>query len=223
MAIAVDLILVAIIIVICANSYLKGLVISVFNLVSSILAILVAVVFYPVVSGWLEGTPLLGWIQTPIQESLLEKGAELTTVSAENLIAQLKLPEAISQGILDGLGEVSGTLPEIVQPLSAAVAAFILQVICMIVLFLVVKIGLMFLKGVLETLTKIPVLKQVDKLGGLAFGVIESFVLLTIVGALLSLFSGSVDSGLLEAVNSSYIGRFFYNQNLLIAWLSNKM
>lgn len=223
MAILIDLILVAIIIAVCANSYVKGLVISIFNLVSSILAIAVSIVFYPMVSGWLEGTPLLGWIQAPVQESLLEKGAELTAVSAEGLIAQLKLPEAVSQGILDTVGELNGTLPELAQPISAAVAAFILQVICMIVLFLIVKIGLMFMKGILETLTKLPLIKQVDKFGGLAFGVVESFVLLTVVGAVLSLFSGSVDSGLLAAVESSYVGSFFYNHNLLIAWLSNQI
>lgn len=220
----IDLILIAVIIAVCINSYIKGLVISVFNLVSTLLAIGVAFMFYPVVSGWLEGTALLGWMQAPIEASLLEKGAELTTVSLEGVIAQLKLPESISQSILNSIGDVAaGTLPEIAQAVSAAVAAFLLQIICMIVLFLIVKIGLMFLKGILKTLTKLPLVKQVDKLGGLAFGVVEAFVLLTIVGALLSLFSGSVDSGVLIAVNDSVIGNFFYNKNLLIALISNKI
>lgn len=223
MAIMIDVILIAIIVAVCVNSYIKGLVVSVFNLVSSLLAIAVSFVFYPVISGWLEATPLLGWIQSPIQDALMEKGAALTSVSAESLIGQLKLPEAVSQSILNTVGDVTGTLPELAGELSVAVAAFILQVICMIVLFLIVKIGLLFIKGMLKTVMQLPVLKQVDKAGGLVLGIIEAFVLLTVVGALLSLFSGSVDSGLLAAVNTSYIGNFFYNHNLLIAWLSNQI
>lgn len=224
MAIAIDVILLAIIVAVCVNGYIKGLVISVFNLVSSLLALAVSFVFYPVVSGWLEATPLLGLIQQPIQDSLLEKGAELTTVSAESLLSQLKLPETVSQNILANVtSSLDGSVAEIAQELSAAVAAFILQVVCMIVLFVIVKIGLMFVKGLLKTVTKLPVLKQVDKAGGVIFGIIEAFVLLTVVGVLFSMFSTSVDSQVLIAVENSYIGSFFYNHNLLMAWLSQQI
>ena len=222
MGIIIDFILIGIIVAVCINSYIKGLVISIFNLVSSLVAILLSYLFYPVVAGFLKGTAILGWIQAPIQASLLESGATLTNVSVESLLAQLKLPAAISDSVISTVGNVSGQLPELAERISAAVAGFILEVICIVLLFVIVKIGLLFAKGLLKTITKLPLLHQVDKFGGLAFGVIEAFLLLTIVGAVFSFFSGSVDSGLIGAVESSFLGRFFYQDNFLIALLSNK-
>ncbi len=223
MAIIIDLILIGIIVAVCVNSYIKGLVISVFNLVSSLVAIVLSYLFYPVVAGFLKGTAILGWIQSPIRDSLMEHGATLANVSAESLLAQLKLPSVISDGILNAMGDVSGQLPELAESVSAAVAGFILEIICIVLLFMIVKIGLLFAKGLLETVTKLPLLHQVDKLGGLAFGLIEAFVLLTVLGAIFALFGGNVDSGVIGAVESTFLAKFFYQDNLLIALLSNKI
>lgn len=223
MAIIIDLVLIGIIVAVCVNSYIKGLVISVFNLVSSLVAIVLSYLFYPVVAGFLKGTAILGWIQSPIRDSLLEHGATLVNVSAESLLAQLKLSPVISDGILSAIGDVSGQLPELAEAVSAALAGFILEIICIVLLFVIVKIGLLFAKGLLKTVTKLPLLHQVDKLGGLAFGLIEAFVLLTVVGAIFVLFGGNVDSGVLGAVESTFLAKFFYQENLLIALLSNKI
>lgn len=223
MAIVIDLILIAIIVAVCVNSYIKGLVISVFNLVSSLAAMVLSYLFYPVIAGFLKGTAILGWIQTPIRDSLLESGATLGEVTAESLLGQLNLPTSISQSLLHALGDISGNLPELAESVSAAVAGFILEIICIVVLFVIVKVGLLFAKGLLKTITKLPLLHQVDKLGGLAFGLIEAFVLLTVVGAVFSLFSGNVDSGVLGAVESTFLAKFFYQENLLIALLSNQI
>lgn len=222
MGIIIDLILIGIVIAVCINSYIKGLVISVFNLVSSLAAMVLSYLFYPVIAGFLKGTAILGWIQAPIRESLLENGATLAEVSVESLLGQLNLPAAISDGILNTVGEVPGQLPELAESVSAAVAGFILEIICIVLLFVIVKIGLLFAKGLLKTVTKLPLLHQVDKIGGLAFGLIEAFVLLTVVGAIFSLFSGNMDSGILGAVESSFVAKFFYEDNLLIGLLSNK-
>ena len=113
--------------------------------------------------------------------------------------------------------------PELVASTSVAVAGFVLDVLCMIVLFVIVKIGLLFVKGLLEKITSLPVLKQIDKVGGVVFGLLEAFVFLTIVGAVFSLFSGMADGNLLNVVEHSVIAKFFYQENLLLFFLSNKI
>ncbi len=223
MAIIIDLVLIGIIVAVCVNSYIKGLVISVFNLVSSLVAMVLSYLFYPVIAGFLKGTVVLGWIQAPIRESLLESGATLSEITIEGLLGQLNLPTSIFHNLLHTVGEGSGNLPELAEAVSAEVAGFILEIVCLVLLFVIVKVGLLFAKGLLKSITKLPLLHQVDKLGGLAFGLIEAFVLLTIVGAIFVMFGGNVDSGVIGAVESTFLAKFFYQDNLLIALLSNKI
>ena len=188
---------------------------------SSVLAIVLSFIFYPVISGFLGKIGALEWIQAPIQSVLTERIFLLGEISPENLLAQFHLPESVSESLLSTIGEASG--PELIISVSAAVAGFVLDIICIIIIFIIVKIGLLLLKGLLEKIAKIPVLKQIDKLGGVLFGLLEAFLFLTIVGAIFSLFSGTVDSGLLSVVEQSVVGKFFYEQNLLILFLSSKI
>ena len=221
MSILLDVILIGIVIVACMIAYQKGLLVSIFNLISSLLAIALSFIFFPFFSDFLKGTAAFGWIQSPVQTLLAEQAALLSEVSPEGLLAQLPLPEAVFEKMIASLETVAA--PELVASTSVAVAGFVLDVLCMIVLFIIVKIGLLFVKGLLEKITSLPVLKQIDKVGGVVFGLLEAFVFLTIVGAVFSLFSGMADGNLLNGVEHSVIAKFFYQENLLLFFLSNKI
>lgn len=223
MSIILDMVLIAIVVFICILAYQKGLVLSVFDLISSAVAIVLSCLLYPIISGFLKDTVVLEWIQSPIQEMLLEKSAALGEVSAAELLQQFSLPGVIYDGMLDKIGTVSGDLMVTTGQVSMVVAQFILNIICIILVFVLVKVGLFFAKGFLQTITKLPVLKQVNKVGGIVFGVLEAFMILTILGALFSLFSGTMDSTVLSIVDNSHIARFFYQENLLIFFLSSKI
>ena len=62
-----------------------------------------------------------------------------------------------------------------------------------------------------------------DKIGGFAFGAIEGLLTVYIIFAFLMLFvSAPVFKGFFEAVETSAIAKFFYQNNLIMDWMFSK-
>ncbi len=221
--IILDIILAGIIVAICVNGYIQGLVVSLFNLLSSIAAVVISFIAYPAFTALFKATPVYEAIRGPIYNSVNSLSQGLETVTPESLVSALKLPQAVSDSILSRVSEGGTDAGAITSNTSDVVTDFLLQIISIVLIFIIVKLLLLLLKKVVKQITKLPLIRQVDKFGGIVIGLFEAFVLLTVVGALFALFSGSVDSGVLSAVEGSVIGRFFYDGNLLMGLLSGKL
>ena len=222
MHIILDIVLVLIIVAICSNGYIRGLMISLFNMVSSMIALVLAFILSPALASFFRILPVYDWIRNPIFDNLMTKSTEMGLSTAEEFVNSMFLPPLASDQVIYQAGEVSGQA-EIAGTISDIVTMFILQVIAAVIIFITVKLLLLFAKKIIQKISRIPVIRQIDKAGGLLVGAAEAFFILTIAGALLTLFSGSVDAGIITAVENSFIARFFYNDNLLLAILSGNI
>ena len=84
-------------------------------------------------------------------------------------------------------------------------------------LFLIARIILIFVKGLTKIITSLPIIKQFDKLGGIIYGLVEAFVVVYALLAVLSFISPVVSgTGILDAIQKSFIGSVMYNNNLLL-------
>ena len=73
-----------------------------------------------------------------------------------------------------------------------------------------------FLKFIFGAIASLPIIKQIDKLGGLIYGIIEGLLIIYIILAILSF----VDVQEIQlAIKSSYITSILYNNNLLLLLL----
>ena len=222
MSFILDLILIGIIVAICVNAYIQGLIVSLFNLVSSFAAMILAFLLCPVLAGIIELSPIYGGIKDPIYNSLLSVANENGIKTTEGLLKQLPLHPAAMERIKEQVANESITeVSAIAGKVSELITSFIIQIISIIILFIIIKLLLLLVKGVLKKINKLPIIRQTDKIGGVILGIIEAFVLLTVVGALFALFSGSVDSKFMEAVENSLVGKFFYECNFLISYLKS--
>lgn len=223
-SLVLDIILVCIVAAICINAFIQGLLVSLFNLLSSLAATVLAYLFYPVLSGLLGMLPVYGWIRQPIADSLTKMSLDLGIQTAEGFLEHLDLPGVISDRVREQLASEAGLgTAGLIKQISETVTEFLLGIIAIVLLFIIIKILFLFVKKIIKNITKLPLIKQADRLGGLLLGVLESFVILTIVGALFVLFSGGLDGSIIEAVEQSLIGKFFYQDNLLIGILSGKI
>ncbi|MFQ8988799.1 MAG: CvpA family protein [Intestinibacter sp.] len=93
----------------------------------------------------------------------------------------------------------------------------IINIGVLIALFLVSRIVLIFIKGLTQLITKLPVIKQFDKLGGIIYGLLEALVIIYVILTILSLVSPLIsNSGIIQAIENSFIGSVMYDNNLLL-------
>ena len=86
-----------------------------------------------------------------------------------------------------------------------------------IVLFIVARIALILVRGLAKLLTSLPVIKQVDKAGGVVYGLLEALIILYVLLALASFISPMIEQNrLIDGIQSSFIGSYLYNNNLLL-------
>ena len=84
-------------------------------------------------------------------------------------------------------------------------------------MFIGTKILLIFVKSLTNLITKLPLIKQCDKIGGILFGVIYGFIIVFIALALITFISTIINNyELLELINNSYLGNMLNNNNILV-------
>ena len=217
MGIAVDLIIVAIVLATIITGYVKGLAKSVLKLVSFILAIIiVAIIYKPIGNAIIDNTDIDENIKTSLVQSLYkeeskdnsEKVEEVKEEKDENFANQIteSLSNTIKENTKEGITQVAEDTSKT-----------IVYVITAIGLFIIVNFVLIIVSLIIGAITELPIIKQVDKIGGIAFGAIEGVLFIYIVLAFISLSSFVwADNVVVKAVAESCIGNFIYNNNFII-------
>lgn len=95
--------------------------------------------------------------------------------------------------------------------------SWILIAFAFIILYIVSYLLIKILRKFADTLTSLPILKQVDSLAGFALGVCESLIVLFILLGIMSLFeSMSIFTGFFETMESSYLTKYLYDNNFIV-------
>ena len=84
--------------------------------------------------------------------------------------------------------------------------------------FVLVKIVLGFAVGILDVIMKLPILDTINRTGGMLFGVIKGMIIMLICFAVVSMFVTAENYQYVhEAITDTYVARFFYDNNILMA------
>lgn len=226
-----DFLVIAIILIFGFIGIKNGFIYSIFKMISFFVASIVSVKCYPLLSNVLDKTPVFGNIKSGILKNLLlqqqsqsgaiNQGAQST---AGAVVDGLKLPGFLKEAIKGQLAkenvmnlvDVAGIMDKVSEVLTHVV----IDLLSLIVLFIAIRIGLIFLRFVLQGVAKLPIFKQMDKLGGFAFGAIEGLLTVYIVFAIAMLFMSSpAFKGFFEAVETSAIAKLLYQNNFIVDWM----
>ena len=218
MSIVIDLIIVGILVLCIALGYRRGLAGALLKLISFALALVIAfVLFKPVSNIIIDNTNWDESLTQGIREAIVSDSNEETTDGEENAEEQ-GMPTVIMEHINESVEAAGDTAKEAVADAAAEEAAIIIiNAGVWIALFIIAKIALFFVKGIANLITKLPIIKQFDKLGGIIYGILEAIVVIYIILAIISFVSPVLSgSGIIEAIQKSFIGSMMYNNNLLI-------
>lgn len=141
----VDLIIILVILLFTFLGYRKGLVKTAISILSFLIALVISIMLYKTVGNIIINN-------TQIDESIEKTiSSKITTEDLEEKYEML--PESLIQ-----VGETT------INDLAASLSEKIIYIISFIVIFIVLKIALIFVKFLAGIITKIPVIKQFDKL-----------------------------------------------------------
>jgi len=203
MGIILDVIIVAIIALNVYFCYKKGLVNLAVGLIAVVAAIILSVMFYkPVTNLVVENTELDEIIENTLNETFGEQ------VRFMGLASYL---ETEVENI------ANGTQNEAEFVVASVMAEKIVSLIVFIAIFTIVRVALFALTFVADAITSLPILKQLDDVGGILYGLVKALLIIYLVLAIVSLIvSFTANTAISNVIGSSYVTKFFYDNNVLL-------
>lgn len=210
MGIIVDLIIVGILVLCIFLGYKRGLTGSLLKIVTFLLALIIAfILFKPVSNFIINNTKLDENLESSIKSMFLEVEENDTSSNMPTAMT-----DYINKVIEDAADDAKTA---VVETAARDVAISIINLGVVIVVYIIARIILIFVKGIASLITKLPVIKQFDKLGGIIFGLLKALVIIYVILAIISFVSPVItDSGVIDAINQSFIGKGMYNNNILL-------
>ncbi|WP_432667643.1 CvpA family protein [Wukongibacter baidiensis] len=206
-----------------------GLVLSLFNIASYIVAGIVAKLYYPYLSKFvIENTNWAFKVQEFVLKNMKFKSADAIQAQGggyESIFEVMNLPKALETVFLQSnfFTEYSdGVLNNINIYISQMVAKIVIDLLCIIIIFFIAKLILSILCSILNSITELPIIKQFNRLGGLIFGALKGIIIIYIFTAVMvPIASIFPNSSLVNSLEASKIARVFYDYNILLFMLKN--
>ena len=196
MNIVVDLIIVAIILLSTFLAYRKGLITLAIQFVTVIIAIVLTLLLYKPVSNVIIN---ITGIDEAIQNAILEEANDIMTNDKE------------------GANQVVETIQNNMLPETArTISVNIIEGAVILILYIVIRIALKFVTALANLVAKLPILNQLNRLGGIIYGVLRGLLIVYVLLLLVNL-SGEIEpqNQVYTAVQESYIGNMMNENNVL--------
>ena len=201
----VDIIIVLIIGLCTYIGYRKGLIGVAFKITSFLIALIITgILFYPISQFVIQNTQIDETIQKSIQENFVSKTEQEEKEDTQN--PSKIITDYIEEEANEGINVVALSLSQTIVRIGVA-----------IVLFVVVRIILIFFKKFAEIIGELPIVKQFNKSGGIIYGALKGLFIVYFILAILSLIAPMISgTAFFEQIKQSYIGSFMYNYNILL-------
>ena len=214
MSIIIDLIIVGILGISIFFGYKKGLTKCVIKILSFFIALVVAAILFKPVSNFvIQNTE----IDDKIKESVVSIVAD--DVEEDGKVKEdSNLPDAMVNYINETVeNAVDAAKDNVITVAAEGIATVTINVGVAILLFIVVRIALIFVSALPKIITDLPIIKQFDKAGGIIYGAVKALIIIFVLFALISLISPMIEqTGIIVAINKSFVGSILYNNNILL-------
>ncbi|QEK13511.1 CvpA family protein [Crassaminicella thermophila] len=223
-----DVLIIVILVINIIKGWNNGLILSFFHMTSFILAGVAAKMYYPVVSKYIMENSI---IFLKVQELIGERFKTIINRQAvaegilenRNIFEVLKFPKVVESFLMksDSVKEAGiRAIDGVHSYLSDIIARMFIDFISILIIFFVVKILLFIIGHILNGISKLPVLKQFNHLGGFVFGLLKGLFIVFIFLAVITPFTTMMDTNVfVEGLESSVIAKILYNNNPIIGIL----
>ena len=216
MAIAIDIFIVSFILLSIFLGYRKGLTKALIRIASFILALVISIILFKPVSMFvINSTDWDDKLEQTIKNSILNYNIQENKAKQNNE----NVPKVMMEYINDMAEKTGNQAREVIaETMSKEITITIINISVIFILFIASKIILLFVKGLANLITKIPVIKQIDKAGGVVYGLLEALLVIYALLAVISFISPMLGN-FVKDLQKSIIGNMMYNNNLILKFL----
>ncbi len=199
----IDIIVILIFLACIFFGYKRGLTGVIIKVLSFVLSIVISLIlFKPVSAIIIDHTDIYNNLSNSIKVTIQEDEKEEKTNSEKPNVMLDSINEKIEETEEDATTAIANNVAEI-----------IINIIVLVILFIVIRIILFFIRFIFSAITELPIIKQIDKLGGFIYGLLEALLIVFVILAIISF----IDIPELQlAIKTSIITSFLYNNNLLL-------
>lgn len=196
MGIIIDLVIIVIILLSTYLAYKKGLISLAVQLIAIIISLAITLVLYKPVTNVVVNVTN---IDETIQDAILKKA---NTMISENNEKSDKIIETIQSNMLPETAEV--------------IAVNIIQGAVIIILYIVGRVILRFVSIIANIVSKIPIISQINKTGGIIYGLLRGIIIVYAILLIINL-SGTINpqNPVYTDLEESYIGKTMATNNIL--------
>ncbi len=225
----IDIVIIGFIGVFALTGYFRGLINTLFNMISFVLSVALTYFLFPYVSRFIM-------LRTGLYQKITDKinvKFNLDTLIKSSSTKNEQLDVIQSLGVPKGTKEMlinnnnadvlklmdAGSFKEYI---SKSLATLAINVIAFIVLFILISIILTILAKVLNLITEVSNLNQANRIAGAGLGAIMGLLFVFIGLAVITyILATKNQANLLVQIDQSLLGRLLYNNNPIIDFLSN--
>ena len=229
-----DVILLVVITVIVWISMKKGFLKASYHALATIITILLVFAFQMPFQEYLEQSSLGDLVQekvslsvrTSMEENPEVKNAQSDESGLEAAANALPLPDFLHNFLNQMIRQQSENFEtlkiSVADSLTDMVSSVILQLVSIVLLFLLVRLGLYLLFLLLQSMAKLPVLRFFNKALGIVMGAVNALLAVYLVCTLVMLLTPVKSAEHLnEVINQTYLVKYFYQNNLLMTIFLN--
>lgn len=208
----IDIIIVVFIGILCLEGYRKGFIKTIFDTLGIIISFFLSKEFYHFVESFLlKNTKLFvklhDYFELKLSENVIKNINNNVPVELQKFVNNILINEA------------SDSFAAFVDNLSL----LIMRSISFVITFLIIYAILLLLTTVINTVMKLPLLNLTNRVFGALMGILKSVILLYLIFALSApLLSFMQDKPLAQSVLKSESSKIFYDNNIILNYLSYK-
>ncbi len=195
----------------------RGLLRSVVGVFSILISLALASWAYPIVANVINDTNLDETIAQALEQSF-SKEETLTEKNEDEGLSWL--PEFAQDSIEEQTDSIIGAAK---KGTAQTISRLAINILSVLIVFLVVRLLMLIITNALKIITKLPVIKTVDKglgaLAGASSGILIIYLLLALITFNATL---NTDHWVGKAIKDSYIASYMYDNNFIVRFLSEK-
>lgn len=196
----------------------RGFFKSVLSLGRLALTVILTIIFGPRVAALLDEK----LIHPPIFDSVHAKLAEMAAKAGESTSSFFsslsdKFGSVVDPSTFENQSaatneQMNAMVEKYSQSISSKISLVVATIIGYVVLFLVCFLILSLLIWILGKLTKLPLIRKVDKVLGLLLGIVSGYLVVSLLAVLIYMIL--VATGSIDAYTTSHVFKFFYDFNV---------
>lgn len=221
MFLIVDLTIIAILVISIFTGYRRGLAGCIIKILSFILALLISLILFKPVSHFVvTNTQIDEKIKESVTQVFLNQEPEKEIKN--EVVKDQENETTLAKPIMNYMNEqVENSTAQVkkdaVNAAAEQISLIIVDIGVIILLFFVARILLTFVKAITDLITRLPIIKQFDKAGGIIFGGIQGLLIVFVVLAIITFIAPIIANYTITTlIGQSYLGNILYNNNLLL-------